>query len=131
MSLHLKIIQPTRILLDEECEHVIVPGIEGDFGISPGHTPFITKIRPGILYAYSKKKKTAYAVHDGFVTVENDTVRIVCEVIEAEKEIDRSRAEKAKMRAQERMSSSTPDTDFRRAEASLKRAVARLQTTDA
>jgi F-type H+-transporting ATPase subunit epsilon len=131
MSLRLKIIQPTRTVLDTECDHVIIPGIEGDFGVSAEHTPFLTKIRPGALtvfYQDPKKKKDTFAIHDGFVSIENDTIRIVSEVIERESEIDRNRAEKAKKRAEERMiSESKEDVDFRRAESSLKRAFARIQ----
>ena len=131
MSLHLKIIQPTRTVVDTECEHVIVPGIAGDFGVSPEHTPFMTKIRPGSLIVYYKDKnrnKDIFAIHDGFVTVEKDTVRIVCEVIEIHQEIDKTRAEKAKKRAEDRMATTNADIDYRRAELSLKRALARIQT---
>jgi len=131
MSLHLKIIQPTRTVVDIECEHVIIPGIAGDFGVSPEHTPFMTKIRPGSLIVYYKDKnrnKDIFAIHDGFVTVEKDTVRIVCEVIEIHQEIDKTRAEKAKKRAEDRMATTNADIDYRRAELSLKRALARIQT---
>ena len=131
MSLRLKIIQPTRTVIDTECEHVIIPGVAGDFGVSQEHTPFMTKIRPGTLIIYyddKKKKKETMAIHDGFVTIEKNTVRIVCEIIETQKEIDKARAEKSKKRAEERMSSSDPVTDYRRAESSLKRALARIQT---
>ncbi|MBW6516128.1 MAG: ATP synthase F1 subunit epsilon [Candidatus Cloacimonetes bacterium] len=131
MSLHLKIIQPTRTIIDTECEHVIIPGIAGDFGVSPEHTPFMTKIRPGTLIVYYKDKKInkdVFAIHDGFVTIEKNTVRIVCEVIELYQEIDKNRAEKARKRAEDRMAATDAEIDYRRAELSLKRALARIQS---
>jgi F-type H+-transporting ATPase subunit epsilon len=130
MSLKLKIIQPTRTVVDTECEHVIIPGIDGDFGVSEEHTPFITKLRTGNLVVYHKEKKEIerFAIHDGFVTVENNTIRIVCEVVESKEEIDKTRAERAKKRAEERMASDDKDIDYRRAELSLKRAIARIET---
>lgn len=130
MSLQLKVIQPNRTVKDTECEHVIVPGVDGDFGISAEHTPFITKLRPGTLtvfYDNQKKKKDTLAVHDGFVTVENNTIRIVSEIVEKSNEIELSRAEKAKKRAEERMAAEESDIDYRRAESALKRAITRIQ----
>ena len=131
MSLKLKIIQPTRTVIDTECDHVIIPGVAGDFGVSAGHTPFISQLRSGTIVVYysgKKKGKDNFAIHDGFVTIENDTIRIVCEIIEKNKEIDRSRAEKSKKRAEERMATREGEIDYRRAESSLKRALARIQT---
>ena len=72
---------------------------------------------------------TDYAIHDGFVTVENNIIKIVCETIERSSEIKTKRAESSKKRAEKRLKSSTEKTDFRRAEASLKRALVRLSLT--
>jgi len=122
----LKVIQPSRVKIDETIDHVIVPGVDGDFGVSEFHTPFITKIRPGILQVYKNNGIEKYAIHDGFVTVESDQIVIVCETLESENEIDTNRALESKKRAQSRLSESGEDIDFRRAEASLKRALTRL-----
>ncbi len=126
-SLHLKIIKPEKIFLDDEFDQLIIPGIEGDFGVLPGHTPFITKIRPGLLSVFKGSQRTEYAIHEGFVTVENDEVTIVTEVIETPEQIDIKRAEEAKKRAEERLKSNKSDIDYRRAELALKRAFARLE----
>ncbi|MCB5230619.1 MAG: ATP synthase F1 subunit epsilon [Candidatus Cloacimonas sp.] len=128
MSLHLKIIQPYRTVAELECDHVIIPGIDGDIGVSTGHTPLLTKIRPGPLVVFQKDTKINYAIHDGFVSIEKDKIRIVCEIIECGDEIDQKRAEEAKKRAEERLKDTESDIDFRRAESSLRRAVARLQS---
>jgi len=70
---------------------------------------------------------TNYAIHDGFVTVESDVVKIVCDVIEEEAEIDVDRAQDAKLRAEKRLQGEKSDVDFRRAEFALKRAITRLE----
>ncbi len=130
MNLRLKIIQPTRTVLDTECDHVIIPGVDGDFGVSEEHTPFITRIRPGVLtvhYKSSEKENDSFAIHDGFVSIEKDTIRIACEIIERETEIDADRAKKARKRAEERMASQSEEINHRRAEYALKRAIARIQ----
>jgi len=129
-KLLIEIIQPSGILISGEFDHIIIPGVEGDFGVSINHIPFITKIRPGILEIFSGDEAKIFAIHDGYVSVENNQVKIVSETIESDEKIDTSRAEKAKERAEKRMKSSKEDTDFRRAELALKRALVRLNLGD-
>lgn len=126
-KIHIKVIQPTQIRIDKEYDHIIVPGIDGDFGISFDHTPFITKIRTGVLQLFQNDINEEYAIHDGFVTVENNVVKIVCDTIERKDEIDSARAKASKERAEKRLKSSEDNINFRRAEASLKKALVRLE----
>lgn len=129
-KLDLKIIKPQETVLEDSFEHIIIPGKAGDFGIYPGHTPFISVIRPGILELYNGENVDKYALHDGYVTVENDQVTILCEVIEHKDQIDIKRAQSAKKRAEDRIKSGKEDIDFRRAEIALKRALARLDISE-
>ena len=126
-KIHIKVIQPTQIRIDAEYDHIIVPGVDGDFGISFDHTPFITKIRTGVLQLFQNENCEEYAIHDGFVTVENNVVKIICDTIERKDEIDIERAKASKERAEERLKSSKENINFRRAEASLKKALVRLE----
>ena len=126
-KIHIKVIQPTQIRIDKKYDHIIVPGVDGDFGISFDHTPFITKIRTGVLQLFQNENCEEYAIHDGFVTVENNIVTIVCDTIEKKDEIDIARAKASRGRAEERLKSSKENINFRRAEASLKKALVRLE----
>ncbi len=126
-KIHIKVIQPNQIRIDKDYDHVIVPGVDGDFGISFDHTPFITKIRTGVLQLFQNNKCEEYAIHDGFVTVENNIVTIVCDTIERKDEIDIARAKASRERAEDRLKSSKENINFRRAEASLKKALVRLE----
>ena len=126
-KIHIKVIQPTKIRIDAEYDHIIVPGVDGDFGISINHTPFITKIRSGVLQLFQNEVCEEYAIHDGFVTVENNIVKIVCDTIEKKNEIDIAIAKASKERAERRLKSSEEKVNFRRAEASLKKALIRLE----
>jgi F-type H+-transporting ATPase subunit epsilon len=125
-KLKLLIIQPQKVLLETEFDDIIIPGKDGDFGVFYGHTPFISVIRPGILEIYNDKTVNKYAIHDGYVTVENNLVTILCEIIERAENIDKNRAEAAKKRAEDRIKSNQAETDFRRAEMALKKALARI-----
>jgi F-type H+-transporting ATPase subunit epsilon len=122
----IEVIQPTKTKISGKYDHIIIPGIDGDFGVDWDHTPFITKIRPGILRLYTEKKIEEYAIHDGFVSVENNKVKIVCEIIEDIPEIDLKRATSSKERAEKRLKSISEDIDFRRAEIALKKALVRI-----
>ncbi|NQV19753.1 MAG: ATP synthase F1 subunit epsilon [Armatimonadetes bacterium] len=125
-KIHLEVIQPTQTKINEDVDHIIIPGVEGDIGVSLDHTPLITKIRSGILFLYNGSNIEKYAIHDGFATIENNTVIIVCEVIEKFSEIDETRASAAKERAENRLKSSAENIDFRRAEFAMRKALARL-----
>ncbi|MBN2830097.1 MAG: F0F1 ATP synthase subunit epsilon [Candidatus Cloacimonetes bacterium] len=124
--INVEIIMPDRIKLERKCDHLVIPGIDGDFGVYEGHTPMLTQIRPGVLHISYGGKEENYAIHDGFVTVENDHVLILSERVESASEIDFKRAEEARERAEKRLKESSGDIDFRRAELAMRRAVTRL-----
>ncbi|MCB5249726.1 MAG: F0F1 ATP synthase subunit epsilon [Candidatus Cloacimonadales bacterium] len=128
-KIHIELIMPEGKKIDEMVDSINVPGVDGDFEILPDHTPFITKIRPGTLCLNTNNKTTKYAIHDGFITVDKDKVIIISEIAESEKEIDLNRAKLSKERAEKRIfNSKDEDIDYRRAEVSLHKAVARINT---
>lgn len=127
-DIKIRVIQPTGVTLEKQGDHLIFPGEDGDFGVSAGHTPFVTKIRPGVISLFRDERKTQYAIHDGFVTIEEDIAVVVTDTFEKESDIDEKRATEAKERAEKRLKdTNNNEIDFRRAEYALKRAVARLQ----
>lgn len=48
-AFHLKIISPAEIIVDGHVPQVEIPGVEGDFGVLPGHSPLFSMIRPGVI----------------------------------------------------------------------------------
>lgn len=125
-KIHVEVIQPQKTVISDDYDHIIAPGVEGDFGVYFGHLPFITKLRSGVLELFTGEESLIYAIHDGYVSVENGNVTIVCETIEAGNSIDLTRAENSKKRAEQRMKGTEENVDFRRAELALKRALIRL-----
>jgi F-type H+-transporting ATPase subunit epsilon len=126
-DVYLEIIQPTSSVFSGHYDHIILPGTEGYFGVSANHTPFITILKSGIAQLYKEDVVTKIAIHDGFCTVEENKITILCEILEREEQIDINRAESAKERAERRMKSTDESINFRRAEAALKRALTRLE----
>lgn len=127
-KIHIEIIQPTGKKCDMKIDSVILPGIDGDFEVLRGHTPFITKLRPGTIELRDGKNETSFAIHNGFVTIENNSIIVITETIESKDEIDIKRAEEAKTRAEMRISGKHGEVDYRRAEIALQKAIARINT---
>lgn len=124
----LKIITPDRIFYEEQVSMVEFNTIEGEVGIYREHIPMTMIISPGILTITKGQEVSEAALHAGFAEVLPDQVTILAEIVEWPEEIDLSRAEESKSRAEERIREHAPGTDMRRAEMSLKRAVARIET---
>jgi len=128
-KLHLEIVTPARVVLEKEVDSVVAPGSEGEFGVLPGHVSFLSGIVPGELRYTAGSDKEALAVTTGFAEVFKNKVSILVDAAERASEIDADRATKALERAKERLvhDRSDKDIDFTRAEAALRRAVARLK----
>jgi F-type H+-transporting ATPase subunit epsilon len=128
-KLHLEIVTPARVVLEKDVDMVVAPGSEGEFGVLPGHVSFLSGIVPGELRYTADSEKEALAVTAGFAEVFKNKVSILVDAAEKASEIDVDRATKAMERAKERLSRdrSDKDIDFARAEAALRRAMARLK----
>lgn len=129
-KIHLRITTPLGNFLEADVSELIAPGIEGDFGVRYGHTPFLTSIRPGVLRIYIDKSLQKCAIHNGFVVVDPSEIHILTESIEKPEDIDKQRAEKAKQRAETLLREKKEGTDFRQAEYALQRAAARLEVLE-
>ncbi len=128
--LTLEIATPTRLAVAEAVDEIVAPGVLGYFGILVGHAPFLTTLGIGEVMYRVVRDEHHLAVSGGFAEVRNDKVIILADTAERPEEIDRARAERARERAERRLSGrgSEEAIDYARASASLMRALARLQT---
>ena len=125
--LTLEITTPTRLVVSESVDEVVAPGIEGYFGVLPGHAPFLTTLGVGTVTYRIGRDEHRLAVAGGFAEVRNDKVIILADSAERPEEIDRARAERSKERAERRLSGRMPEEiDYARCQAALARAVTRL-----
>ena len=124
----LEVVTPEKSLIKVNTKEVTAPGEEGEFGVLPGHTPFMTVLKPGeIKYGGKEGSYNYLAVNDGFAEVMHDRVNILVESAEKAEEIDVKRAEAARDRAEQRIQNADKEEiDFARAQAALKRALVRL-----
>ncbi len=122
----LKVITPDRVFYENQVSMVEFNTIEGEVGIYKQHIPMTMVISPGILTITQDDGVKEAALHAGFAEVLPDKVTILAEIIEWPAEIDLERAQNAKGRAEERIREKSPGTDMKRAEMSLRRAIARI-----
>lgn len=127
-GIHLEIVTPDRSFFNDDVDSVIVRGIEGDLAILKGRTPVVTPLKIGKVRIFQNDIERIAAVCEGYISAVNDKVTIVTDAAEWPDEIDVSRAEAAKKRA-ERILSKQGDADFARAEAALKKSINRLETS--
>ena len=126
--LTLELATPTRLVVSAEADEVVVPGSQGYFGVLPGHAPLLATLGIGEVTYRIGRDEHHVAVAGGFAEVRNDKVIILADSAETPADIDRARAERAKERAEARLSGrNQEEIDYARAAAALARALTRLQ----
>lgn len=125
-TFQLEIVTPEKLVVKDQAEEMQIPGKNGYMGILPGHAPLISELAVGQI-SYRNGSQTHYlCVAWGFAEVLPDKVTILAETAERGVDVDCTRAQKAKERAERRLSSADPDVDVARAQNALSRANARL-----
>jgi F-type H+-transporting ATPase subunit epsilon len=130
MSIRVDIVTAERLVFSQDADIVMVPGIEGEMGILPHHEPIMTMIKPGEILIRKGTEEYSLAVSGGFLEVTPDHITILADAAERADEIDIARAEAAKKRAEEKLTNHAADTDSANAEASLRRALARIKVAE-
>lgn len=74
-----ELVSPERVLLSEDVEHVVLPGIEGDLGVLPGHAPLVVTLRPGTITVMNGGTSRKIFVKDGFAEFTPDTLNVLAE----------------------------------------------------
>lgn len=124
-----EVVTAERTVLQEDVDMVVAPGIEGQLGILPHHAPMVTSLTYGELIIHREGREDEFiAIGGGFMEVGPKHVTILADSAERAGEIDESRAEDARRRAQELMThKQREDEDFVWAEAALRRSMLRLK----
>ena len=128
--LTLEIVTPDRAIAHEDVDEVQLPGTEGYLGILPGHTPLLTSLKVGQVWYRKGTEKFYLSIAFGFAEVLPDRVRLLAQIAERAEEIDVTRAEEEKKRAEQLIQaarSGHADIDLERARVSLMKAMIRIQ----
>ena len=127
----LKIITPDRVFYSGKASFLELNTVEGEIGIYKNHIPMTTVLEPGIATITEEggNKKEA-ALHTGFMEILGDRITILTEIAEWPDEIDRNRAQEAKIRAERRLQNDKSNINITRAELALHKALVRIELAD-
>jgi len=132
-QIRLEVVTPNGAAVNEDVDIVNAPGYGGDFGVLANHAPFLSTIKIGILSYEQGQKRENLMISGGFCEVSNNKITFLVESAEFGKQIDVSRAMKAKERAEKRLAQAAQQSETinrTRAEAALQRALARIKASN-
>ena len=128
MDFSLEIINPRGIYLTKIVSSLTIKLTSGYRTILAGHMDLIGALDYAPMHIISEGKTEYFAIHGGAINITKTKVTIICNAIESASEIDLSRAEASKGRAQKRLQEKDPNFDEKRIRLSLARALARIKT---
>jgi len=127
-KIQLRVVTPSRMLLDEEVDEVTAPGELGEFGVLPNHISFLSTLVPGEMSYKQGPSKQFLAVGGGYAEVLDNVMTVLAPAAEFAGEIDSARAQRAKERAEKLLAELDREKkDWKMAEAALQRALVRIQ----
>lgn len=129
MPIRCEIVSQDRMVFEGDVDIIVAPGIEGEMGILPNHAPLLSTLDFGILRVRKDGREEVFTIAGGILEVQPDVVTILADAAENVREIDVSRAEAAKGRAEQFLEEGTPpDIDtYLRMEAALRRSNLRIE----
>ena len=129
--LTLELVTPERAVAHEQVDEVQLPGMKGYFGVLPGHTPLLAALDVGELWYRRGQEKTYVSIAFGVAEVLPDRVIVMCRSAERAEDIDVSRAEAARQRAQAALTRPQADIkDIERARVAMIKAMTRLRVAE-
>lgn len=127
-KMKLEIVTPYCKVVDTEVDEVTATGTLGEFGVLPGHAPYLTSLRIGELCYKNDGVEFCMALNWGYFEIQDDKIVVLVETAERPEEIDVERAMIARGNAEESLKKLSPeDLRFKAQEAALQRALIRMQ----
>ncbi len=124
----LRVVTPSRLVLDEEVDEVTAPGELGEFGVLPNHIAFLSTLVAGELSYKQGANRVVLAISGGYAEVLDNVMTVLAPAAEFAWEIDMARAQRAKERAEKQLAEPNREgTDWQAAEAAMQLAQVRIQ----
>ena len=127
-KVRLRLVTPSRLLLDQEVDEVTVPGALGELGILPNHISFLTSLDIGEMSYKEGAERIRLALSGGYAEVLDNVMTVLANAAEFAEEINVERAQSARRRAETKMEDlNREDKEFIATESALHRALVRIQ----
>lgn len=131
-TFQLNIVSAEGTLFSGPAHALAVSGADGELGIRPGHSPLLSKIKPGVTVFVTdlKADEQVLYVSGGLVEVQPDSVTVLADTALHGEDIDKARAEEAKRAALENINKGAGDVNFAQAQLELAKAIAQLRAVE-
>jgi len=129
-KLHFELVSPEKLLMSTDVDMVVVPGVEGDFGVLSNHAPVVSTLRTGILEVHNGDAPERILVRGGFAEVNPNGLTILAEEATPLSEIDRPALEAALKDAREDVADAKDDDHLAAASKARDRLVEILDVLD-
>jgi len=128
-TIHVDVVSAEEQIYSGEAEFVVLPGVDGELGIYPRHTPLFTQIKPGSVRIKAPNAATEELVfvQGGFLEVQPHLVTVLADTAIRAKDLDEAAAMRAKSAAEEAMQNKSSREEIAQAEGELAIAVAQIQ----
>ncbi|SJL84597.1 F0F1 ATP synthase subunit epsilon [Vibrio palustris] len=131
-TFQLSVVSAERTLYSGPAHGLAIAGADGELGIRPGHSPLISKIKPGVARiagSLNKPEEILY-ISGGLVEVQPDTVTVLADTALHGTEIDKARAQAARKTAEENIRKASGELSFSQAQIELTKALAQLRAVE-
>ena len=126
-----EVVTPERVVYSGQAEMVIARGVNGELGIMPNHMPLVTPLKTApVQIKVEGDQVERMAVSGGFMEVRDNKVIVLADTAERAEDIDTERAEQARARAENRITTRATDADLSRARAAMLRSLMRLKVAE-
>jgi F-type H+-transporting ATPase subunit epsilon len=128
-TIHVDVVSAEEQIFTGDAEFVVLPGVVGELGIYPRHTPLLTQIKPGAVRIKipGQTEEELVFVQGGFLEVQPNRVTVLADTAIRAKDLDEASALESRKAALERMQNKTSKEEIAIAEAELSIAVAQLE----
>ena len=128
-TIHVDVVSAEEQIFSGEAEFVVLPGVDGELGIYPRHTPLLTAIKPGAVRIKlpGQAEDELVFVQGGFLEVQPNVVTVLADTAIRAHDLDEAKALEAKAKAEDAMRSKLSAEEIARAQAELAAAAAQLQ----
>ncbi|MFO1395426.1 MAG: F0F1 ATP synthase subunit epsilon [Burkholderiales bacterium] len=128
-TIHVDVVSAEEQIYSGDAEFVVLPGIEGELGVYPRHTPLFTQIRPGAvrIKVPDRAQEEFVFVQGGFLEVQPNRVTVLADTAIRAHDLDEAKAIEAKKRAEEAMANQDSAENLAAAQAELSAALAQLE----
>lgn len=131
LTTQLDVVSAEREIFSGEVEMVFAPALEGEVGIMPNHTAFITTLAPGEVRAVMPDgAEESFYVSGGILEVQPHLVTVLSDTAQRAQDVDEAAAVAAKERAEEALHDRQGQIDYAKARAELAEAVAQLRALE-